>query len=123
MGIPEALIEAGLPPLARAAWVEISLDAIATNVKSLKARLPEGGHLDVVLKANAYGLGAVQIARAALAAGARAVLVATFDEALQLRRAGIDAAGLRKHPELLLQLFPDLPREIVTPLNKVELVK
>ena len=91
MGIPEALIEAGLPPLARAAWVEISLDAIATNVKSLKARLPEGGHLDVVLKANAYGLGAVQIARAALAAGARAVLVATFDEALQLRRAGIDA--------------------------------
>lgn len=35
----------------------------------------------------------------------------------------IDAAGLRKHPELLLQLFPDLPREIVTPPNKVELVK
>jgi len=35
----------------------------------------------------------------------------------------IDAAGLRKHPELLLQLFPDLPREIVTPPNKVDIVK
>jgi hypothetical protein len=48
MGIPEALLAAGLPPLARAAWVEVSLDAIANNVRSLKARLPEGGHLDVV---------------------------------------------------------------------------
>ena len=91
MGIPEALLAAGLPPLARAAWVEVSLDAIANNVRSLKARLPEGGHLDVVLKSNAYGLGAVQIARASIAAGARAVLVATVDEAIQLRRAGLSA--------------------------------
>ena len=91
MGIPEALLAAGLPPLARAAWVEVSLDAIANNVRSLKARLPEGGHLDVVLKSNAYGLGAVQIARASIAAGARSVLVATVDEALQLRRAGFSA--------------------------------
>jgi alanine racemase len=43
----------------------------------------------VVLKADAYGLGAVPVARAALDAGARAVLVATFDEAQELRDAGI----------------------------------
>ena len=53
MGIPEALLAAGLPPLARAAWVEVSLDAIANNVCSLKARLPVGGHIDVVRKSNA----------------------------------------------------------------------
>jgi alanine racemase len=41
------------------------------------------------LKADAYGLGAVPVARAALTAGARAVLVATFDEAQELRDAGI----------------------------------
>ncbi|MEI6246991.1 MAG: hypothetical protein WCP67_00485 [Verrucomicrobiota bacterium] len=35
----------------------------------------------------------------------------------------IDAAGLRKHPELLHQLFPGLPKEVVTPPNKVEIVK
>jgi alanine racemase len=43
----------------------------------------------VVLKADAYGLGAVPVARAALDAGARAILVATFDEAQELRDAGI----------------------------------
>jgi alanine racemase len=91
MGIPEALLRAGLPALGRAAWVEVSLDAIENNVRSLKGRLPEGGHLDVVLKSNAYGLGAVEIARASIAAGARSILVATIDEAIQLRRAKISA--------------------------------
>ena len=91
VGIPEAIVAAGLPPLGRAAWVEVNLDAIEQNVRGLKAHLPAGGHLDVVLKANAYGLGAVEVARAALAAGARAILVATIDEAIQLRNAGIHA--------------------------------
>ena len=35
----------------------------------------------------------------------------------------IDAAGLRKHPEVLRQLFPGLPEKVVTPPNKVEIVK
>ena len=88
-GLPERIQKAGLPALGRDAWVEVRLDAIATNVRALKAKLPSGGHLDVVLKADAYGLGAVPVARAALAAGARAVLVATFDEAQELRDGGI----------------------------------
>jgi alanine racemase len=88
-GLPERIQEVGLPALGRDAWVEVRLDAIATNVRALKGKLPVGGHLDVVLKADAYGLGAVPVARAALAAGARAVLVATFDEAQELRDAGI----------------------------------
>jgi len=88
-GLPERIQKAGLPALGRDAWVEVRLDAIATNVRALRAKLPSGGHLDVVLKADAYGLGAVPVARAALAAGARAVLVATFDEAQELRDAGI----------------------------------
>jgi alanine racemase len=90
-GLPERIQEVGLPALGRDAWVEVRLDAIATNVRALKGKLPAGGHLDVVLKADAYGLGAVPVARAALAAGARAVLVATFDEAQELRDAGISA--------------------------------
>lgn len=35
----------------------------------------------------------------------------------------IDAAGLRKHPEVLWQFFPGLPKDVVTPPNKVEIVK
>ncbi|MEI6849298.1 MAG: alanine racemase, partial [bacterium] len=88
-GLPERIQEVGLPALGRDAWVEVRLDAIATNVRALKGKLPAGGHLDVVLKADAYGLGAVPVARAALDAGARAILVATFDEAQELRDAGI----------------------------------
>jgi alanine racemase len=88
-GLPERIQAAGLPALGRDAWVEVRLDAIATNVRALKGKLPAGGHLDVVLKADAYGLGAVPVARAALAAGARAILVATFDEAQELRDAGV----------------------------------
>lgn len=90
-GVPEALVAAGLPALAREAWVEVDLDAIAANVHSFRARLPEGGHLDVVLKANGYGLGAVEVARACIDAGARALLVATIDEAIELRDAGLTA--------------------------------
>jgi len=90
-GIPEGLRAAGLPALPREAWVEVSLDAVEANVRSLAARLPAGGHLDVVLKANGYGLGSVELAKASLAAGARAILVATVDEALELRAAGIIA--------------------------------
>ena len=92
VGIPEAIVAVGLPPLAREAWVEVDLDAVAANVRSFRTRLPADGHLDVVLKANGYGLGAVEIARACVAAGARALLVATIDEALELREAGITAA-------------------------------
>lgn len=90
-GIPEAVVAAGLTPLGRDAWVEVDLDAIAVNVRSFRARLPANGHLDVVLKANGYGLGAVEIARECIEAGARALLVATVDEALELRDAGITA--------------------------------
>jgi hypothetical protein len=68
-GLPERIQEAGLPALGRDAWVEVRLDAIATNVRALKGKLPAGGHLDVVLKADAYGLGAVPVARAAFDAG------------------------------------------------------
>ena len=57
-GLPERIQEAGLPALGRDAWVEVRLDAITTNVRALKGKLPTGGHLDVVLKADAYGLGA-----------------------------------------------------------------
>ena len=93
-GLPERIQEVGLPALGRDAWVEVRLDAIATNVRALKGKLPAGGHLDVVLKADAYGLGAVPVARAALDAGARAILVATFDEAQELRDAAATGIGV-----------------------------
>ena len=90
-GIDARLRAAGLPPLPRTAWLEVDLDRLAGNVAAIRAGLPPGVTVEVVVKADAYGHGAVPVAYAALAAGARGLCVATLDEALELRAAGISA--------------------------------
>jgi alanine racemase len=71
----------------------VDLDAIAHNVRTLDAAAGSAGVMAVV-KADGYGHGAVATARAALGAGAVELGVATVDEALQLRTAGITAPVL-----------------------------
>ena len=93
-GVDARLRAAGLPPLPRTAWLEVDLDRLAGNVAAIRAGLPGGISVEVVVKADAYGHGAVPVAWAALAAGARGLCVATLDEALELRRAGISAPVL-----------------------------
>ncbi|MFC9966020.1 alanine racemase [Nocardia ignorata] len=68
----------------------IDLDAIAHNVRVLRG-FAQGAAVMVVVKADGYNHGAVQVARAALGAGARELGVTTVAEALELRAAGIDA--------------------------------
>lgn len=75
----------------RWAWVEVSLDAISHNVSEVKRRLAPSTRLMAVVKANGYGHGAVECAKRALSSGAEQLGVATLDEALQLRQAGIQA--------------------------------
>jgi alanine racemase len=74
----------------RPCWAEIDLDALADNVKLLAARAAPA-HLYAVVKANAYGHGAVACGRAALAAGAHGLAVVCVDEAEELRQAGVTA--------------------------------
>ena len=75
------------------AQVEVDLDAIAHNVRTLRERVG-GAELMAVVKADAYGHGLVPSARAALAGGACALGVAQAAEALALRAAGIAAPVL-----------------------------
>ena len=75
----------------RDTWVEIDLDRITHNINGLKARLPKQVEIFAVVKANAYGHGAVQVANTALTAGATYLAVAFLDEALALRKKGIAA--------------------------------
>jgi alanine racemase len=70
---------------------EISLDALDSNIRAFRKHLAAGTMLLASVKANAYGHGAVEIARSAVLAGADYLGVAFLDEALQLRAAGIDA--------------------------------
>lgn len=68
---------------------EISLDALAANIKAFRSAVPSSMKLMASVKANAYGHGAVQVAREAASCGADYLNVAFLDEALELRRAGI----------------------------------
>ncbi|HEY3318601.1 MAG TPA: alanine racemase [Coriobacteriia bacterium] len=73
----------------RLAWVEVDLDAVARNVRTLKGLTAAGTLFMAVVKADAYGHGAVRVARAAMGAGADRLGVATVDEAVELREAGL----------------------------------
>lgn len=74
----------------RPVWAEIDLDALAHNVQSLVRRAAPA-RLYAVVKANAYGHGAVAVGRTALEAGAAGLAVVCADEGEELRRAGITA--------------------------------
>lgn len=75
----------------RPTWAEISFDALHHNIQQFRKAIP--GHIKImaVLKADAYGHGAVPIAREAIRCGVDYLSVAFLDEALQLRQAGIQA--------------------------------
>ena len=73
------------------AWVEIDLAAIAHNVTQIKRLLQKQTDLMAVVKADAYGHGAIAIAQAALQAGATWLGVATIPEGIELRESGIQA--------------------------------
>jgi alanine racemase len=75
------------------AWADVDLDAVAHNVRTLRD-LVAPARLCAVVKADAYGHGAVPVARAALDAGADWLAVAQVDEGIVLRAAGIDATLL-----------------------------
>ena len=70
---------------------EIDLDAIRHNVRVMRACLAPGVRFLAVVKADAYGHGAVPVANAAMEAGADMLAVAIPEEGETLRRAGIDA--------------------------------
>ncbi|MGV2622579.1 UNVERIFIED_CONTAM: alanine racemase [Halobacillus marinus] len=75
----------------RDTYVEVNLNHIAQNIHQLKERLGSSKKIYAVVKADAYGHGDIQVAEAALEAGAEGLAVAILDEALKLREAGVTA--------------------------------
>jgi alanine racemase len=69
-------------------WAEVDLDALAANVRALRAHAPSSEFMAVV-KADAYGHGLLPVARTAVDAGATWLGVAQFPEAFELRDAGL----------------------------------
>lgn len=101
----------------RPTWAEISLDALRHNLSVIREALPADCKLMASVKANAYGHGAVEVAKAAEAFGVDYMGVAFLDEALQLRSHGIrtpilvlgyvpgDALELAREQDIAISLF------------------
>lgn len=85
----------------------IDLDALAFNIKNIRSRTKRGTRIIGIIKADAYGHGSVETAEVLLENGADWLAVAVVDEALNLRRNGIEA------PVLLLGYTPELRLEDV----------
>lgn len=78
----------------RPTWLEIDLEAIAGNTRRLQSIVGPDVRLMATLKADAYGHGAVRVARTVVQQGVFALAVATLGEAVVLREATIDAPVL-----------------------------
>ncbi|SFI49224.1 serine/alanine racemase [Paenibacillus sp. UNC496MF] len=84
-----ALPRASRKPGGQRAWVEIDLARLDHNARALREALPEGTSLMAVVKANAYGHGAVGVAKRLYRGGVRHFAVAEIGEAVELRKAGV----------------------------------
>lgn len=72
-------------------WAEIDLEAIRHNIRAYRRHIGAGVKIIAVVKANAYGHGAIPVAKAALEAGASMLAVHRLNEGIELRQAGIDS--------------------------------
>ncbi|MDF2441409.1 MAG: alanine racemase [Abditibacteriota bacterium] len=79
-------------------WIEIKLSAIRDNFRAVRDLVGEETGVIAVIKANAYGCGAIEVARALAAEGARSLAVTRVEEAIPLRQAGIGAPILMLAP-------------------------
>ncbi|MBQ1918122.1 MAG: alanine racemase [Schwartzia sp.] len=87
----------------RGAWAEINLSALRHNISAIKSRVADGAKFCAVVKADAYGHGAIAVAREAVAQGADYLAVAVLSEAVKLREAGFTTP--------ILILGPTQPQE------------
>ena len=95
--------------LQKRTWAEIDLDNIRHNYEAIRASLPEGCRFLGVVKADAYGHGALRVSKLLEDCGADYLAVSCLDEALELRRGGIKMPVLilghtpREYTEMLIE--------------------
>ena len=91
--------------LLKRTWADIDLDALAHNYNTIKTHIPSDTKFLGVMKADAYGHGAVPMSHALVQLGASYLAVSNLEEALQIRRGGIRA------PILILGYTPPMYAE------------
>jgi len=103
----------------RPAYLEIDLGAIAHNVRTIRRIVGPQVRVLAIVKANAYGHGAVEVSKASLEAGASLLCVAIPQEAVELREAGITAPVLVLGPPDTQEAPVYLEHDIISTVSDV----
>ena len=101
---------------------EVDLGALRHNIAAVRRFVGPHPRLMAVVKANAYGLGAAAVARAAIAHGCSALAVNDVEEALELRAAGVQRAILVLGPLLPCEIPEAVEHDLAVTLHGGELV-
>ena len=102
------------------AWVEIDLDAMKWNIERIRSLIAPSCRMLLVVKADAYGHGAVRISRFAEECGVDMLGVATLDEGKELREAGISLPILILSPVLEEELEEVLENNLAVSISTEE---
>ena len=100
--------------LLKRTWADVNLDALAHNYGEIRAHIPAGCRFLGVMKADAYGHGAVPMSHALVELGAEYLAVSNLEEAVQIRRGGVRA------PMLILGYTPPMYAENMIYLDLVQ---
>ena len=101
-------------------WVEVDLDRFRRNLGAIRSAIGERRRILLVVKADAYGHGAVEIAHHAVRAGVNMLGVATLHEGIELRSSGISAPIVILSPTLLGEVDEILEHQLTPSVTSVE---
>ena len=93
-------------------WLEINLSYLKNNIESIRNIISDNLDIICVVKANGYGLGAVNIAKYLSSIGIKYFAVATLEEALELRNSGVT-----KEEIIILSWTPQSEKETLIKYN------
>jgi len=100
--------------LLKRTWAEIDLDSLEHNLMQIRSKVADGTKILGVMKADAYGHGAVPMSRALAELGIDHLAVSNLEEAVQIRRGGI------RTPILILGYTPPIYAEMMIHMDIVQ---
>ncbi len=104
-------------------WAEVDLDRFGRNVAAIEAAIGPGCSILLVVKADAYGHGAVEIALAATEAGVAMLGVATLHEGIELRSAGLSLPIVILSPSLRSEIDEIIEHRLTSCVSSLELAE
>jgi alanine racemase len=105
------------------AWIDIDLDAVVNNYHEIVRHLSLEAKVIAVVKADGYGLGAVQVARVLVEHGCKAFAVTTIDEGLNLRKQGIMALILVLGPVPASRMEEAIQAQLQLTLSDLDMLR